>query len=69
MTTKPLLDDVEHDTRTTSTTTGTFVKNVDDFISLFNLSAISRNMVDLPLSTKFPCRSFLISTSHFMMEW
>ena len=67
--TKSLLDDVEHDTRTTSTTVGMFVKNDDGFISLFSLSTISGNMVNLPLSTKFSCKSFLISTSHFMMEW
>ena len=37
-------------------------------ISLLIRSAIPGNMVEPPLRTMFPYRSFLISTSHFMME-
>lgn len=37
-------------------------------ISLLILSAMPGNMVDPPLSTIFPYKSFLISTSHFIME-
>jgi hypothetical protein len=37
-------------------------------ISLLIRSAIPGNIVVPPLSTMLPYRSFLISTSHFMME-
>uniref|UniRef100_A0A7C9DLJ1 Uncharacterized protein n=1 Tax=Opuntia streptacantha TaxID=393608 RepID=A0A7C9DLJ1_OPUST len=37
-------------------------------ISLLILSAIPGNIVVPPLRTMFPYRSFLISTSHFMIE-
>lgn len=37
-------------------------------ISLLILSAMPGNMVEPPERTMLPYRSFLISTSHFMME-
>jgi hypothetical protein len=38
-------------------------------ISLFILSAMPGNIVDPPLRTMLPYRSFLMSTSHFMIDW
>uniref|UniRef100_A0A6N2LQY1 Uncharacterized protein n=1 Tax=Salix viminalis TaxID=40686 RepID=A0A6N2LQY1_SALVM len=42
--------------------------NLLEEISLLILSAIPGNIVEPPLRTMLPYKSFLISTSHFMME-